>query len=89
MNWKAALKNAGTSTVITLFITSILIAFLMLSGGMPVMVAEISIPFVFFGLNFLLFVVLRRMNRRKIAAVIQICANLALLAGYVVLLRYL
>lgn len=89
MNWKTSLKNAGTSTVITLFITSILIAFLMLSGGMPVMITEISIPFVFFGLNLLLFVVLRRIDRRKIAATIQVCANLVLLAGYVVLLSCL
>lgn len=86
MNWKAALKNAGMTTVITLFITAIFVAFLMFSGGTLFTIAEISTPFVFFGLNIFLFTGLRKMNRKKTAVVIQVCANLVLLAGYVVLL---
>lgn len=86
MNWKAVFKNAAASTIITLFVTAIVFTLLIFSGGTLFTIAEISIPFVFFGLNLLLLRALRRMSRRKTAAAIQICANLVFLAGYVVLL---
>lgn len=89
MNWKTAMKNAALTTVVTMFVTTIIVAMLTLSGGKAFMAAEISIPFVFFGLNLLLFVVLKRINRKRIAVLVQICANLVLLTGYVVLLHIL
>ena len=86
MNRNAALKSAGILTTITMFFTSILLALLNFSGGLTFRIVEISIPFVFFGLNLLLSSLLAKMIRKNVLRLILICANLALTIVYAVLI---
>lgn len=86
MNRNATLKSAGILTTITMFFTSILLALLNFSGGLTFRIVEISIPFVFFGLNLLLSSLLAKMIRKNVLGLILIGANLALTIVYAVLI---
>lgn len=86
MSWKPVLKSAGAETLITLFATAIAVAFLMFGGGIWFKITEISIPFVFFGVNLLFFTVGDRTARKKAAQILQISVNILLTVVYAVLI---
>ncbi len=86
MNRNTALKNAGILTTITMFFTSVLLALLNFSGGLTLRIVEISIPFVFFGVNLLLSSLLGKMIRKNVLRLILIGANLVLTIVYAVLI---
>lgn len=86
MNWKPVLKSAGAETLITLFATAIAVALLMFGGGNWFKITEISIPFVFFGVNLLFFTVWNSAAHKKAARILQICVNILLTAVYAVLM---
>lgn len=86
MSWKTVLKNAGISTVITMFLTCVFLALLSFSGGLPFRIAEISIPFLFFGVNLFLLAVPGKRMPKKAFRILLVCVNLALTAVYAYLL---
>ncbi len=86
MNRKLALQKAGVTTTITMFVTCVFLLLLSFSGGTAFRVAEISIPFVFFGVNFFLLTVPGKKMPKTAFRILLLCVNLALAAGYAVLL---
>lgn len=86
MNRKIALKNAGITTVVTMFATSVFLALLNFSGGLAFHAAEISVPFVFFGANLFLLAVPGKKMPKTWFRVLLACVNLALTIGYAFLL---
>jgi hypothetical protein len=87
MSVKTALKNAGVMTVVIFFI-SICLLMVMINGQIGRRIAEICMPFAFFGINLALYGITRRLKSSKSVAVIMTAANIIVLAGYVVLLRF-
>jgi hypothetical protein len=86
MNRITAFKSAGIMTTVTMFITSILLLLLNFSGGLAFRIAEISLPFVFFGVNLLLRALLGKVMCKNAMRILLVCVNLALTAVYAVLL---
>ena len=86
MNRKTALKNAGITTVVTLFVTSVFLALLSFSGGLAFHIAEISVPFVFFGVNLFLLAVPGKKMPKTGFCILLACVNLAMTIGYAFLI---
>lgn len=86
MNRKIVLEKAGVMTTITMFVTAVFLLLLSFSGGTAFRVAEISIPFVFFGVNFFLLAVPGKRMPKTAFRILLLCVNFALTAGYAILL---
>lgn len=86
MNRKIVLEKAGVMTTITMFVTAVFLLLLSFSGGAAFRVAEISIPFVFFGVNFFLLAVPGKKMPKTAFRILLLCVNLALTAGSAILL---
>lgn len=69
-----------------MLVTCTLLLLINFSGGLAFRIAEISLPFVFFGVNLLLRTLLGKIICKSAMRILLICVNLALTIVYAFLL---